>query len=168
MNNIYNNTFTFRFFLVFLIFIFGKNVIAQTSITGKVTDADTGEDMIAANVMLTKNGVFIQGATTNIDGIYNFKVDAGMYDLEVSYTGYPTIRITEVLIVENQSTTVDVSLKVGQFHFGCGGLIAYIIPLLKQDETSTELTTTSDKIRNLPTRNINGISSITPGVSFTQ
>jgi len=45
MNIFYNNKHTFRISLVFLIFIFGENAIAQTSITGKISDKDTSEDM---------------------------------------------------------------------------------------------------------------------------
>lgn len=169
MNVFYNNKHTFRFFLFFLIFLFGRNGIAQTSITGKVTDGNTGEEMIAVNVMVEKDGVIIQGETTDIDGNYSIRVDAGIYDLVFSYTGYPTKKIEGVVVGEAEVKVVNVKLEfyVGAIIY-CPILVAYKIPLIEQDKTSTGITITSEQIRNLPTRNINEIISITPGLSLTQ
>ena len=159
-----------RVLVISLIFLFGKNGIAQTSICGKVTDKDTGEEMIAANIVVTKNGNFIQGETTDIDGNYSIRIDAGIYDLEISYTGYATQKITGIPLINGQAKKVDVKLNSGQMidfpivmTNGCGR-----IPLIRHDENPNKLTLTSQKIRTLPTRNINQIITITPGVSFTQ
>ena len=109
--NFYNNKYRFQFLLVFLIFILGKNVIAQTAITGKVSDKETGEEMIAANIIVTKNAIFVTGETTDIDGNYIIQVDSGTYDIEVSYTGYPTQKITGIVAIEGQATKVDIQLS---------------------------------------------------------
>lgn len=169
MNSFYNNKYTFRIFSVFLIFIFGQNGIAQTGISGKVTDENTGEEMVAANIIVTKNGNFIQGETADIDGNYFVKLDAGEYDIEVSYTGYPIQKITGIIVNEGLTTKVDVQLTTDlKLQMMSIVVLNICIPIIKQDETSTGLTITSEKIRYLPTRNINEIITITPGVSFTQ
>lgn len=167
MNIFYNNKITFRIFIVFLVFIFGENGVAQTGITGKVTDKETGEEMIAANIIVTKDGVFVQGETTDIDGNYSIRVDSGIYDLEVSYTGYPTQKITGIIVNEGETTKVDVRLGfVGFINEGCI-LLGYNIPLIQQDETSTGQKIDKYNIKRQATRNINKIITITPGVSFT-
>lgn len=168
MKNIYNNKITFRVFLIFLIFIFGKNGISQTAITGKVTDTETGEEMISANIIVARNGVFIQGETTDVDGNYNIRIDPGTFDMEISYTGYATQKIAGIVVVKGKATKVNAQLKSGGEIIWFGGCGGWTIPLIRQDENPNKLKITSEKIRYLPTRNINEIITITPGVSFTQ
>jgi hypothetical protein len=72
--------------------------------------------MITANIIVTKNGIFVTGETTDIDGDYIIQVDAGTYDLEVSYPGYPTQNIKGVIVEEEQTKKVDVQLKVEGFN----------------------------------------------------
>lgn len=167
MNLFYNNKHTFQVFLVFLILFFGKNGFAQTSITGKITDKETGEEMIAANIQIYKNGNFIQGVSTDIDGNYSLRIDPGTYDVEVSYTGYTTQKITDIVAIEGWSTKLDVQIKSGGIIWvdGCG---SWTIPMIRQDRNPNKMKITSGKIRNLPTRNINEILSMAPGVSFSQ
>ena len=96
------------------------------------------------------------------------RVDPGTYDMEISYTGYRTQKITEIVVVKGQVLKVDVRIKSGAqiiYFGGCGG---WTIPLIRQDENPNKLKITSEKIKNLPTRNINQISSMAPGVSFSQ
>lgn len=144
----------------------------NSMMTGKITDKETGEEMIAANIIISKNGNFIQGVTTDIDGNYSIRVDPGNYDLEISYTGYLTKKISTILVTGDNTNVVDVELSIGGSDTfdgrGCCISWGWLIPLIKQDETTTELTITSEQIRNLPTRNINQISSMAPGVSFSQ
>ncbi len=169
MNKFYNKTFTFRFFLVILIFLFGENVFSQTGITGKVIDEDTRDEMIAANVIVSKNGVFVQGETTDIDGNYKIRLDPGIYEVEVSYTGYPTKKLADIVVNAGELKKLDVKMKIEDGIIYCYfGYEGYLIPLIKHDETSTGQTLRDEKIKNLPTRNINEIITITPGVSLTQ
>ena len=143
-------------------------VFSQTSITGKVTDKETGENMIAANIVVSKNGVFIQGETTDIDGNYSIRVDSGIYDLEISYTGYPPQKIAGVVAKHGQATIVDVQLSAGTVTLNEVVVTGYNVPLIKQDETTTGKTITSEQIRNLPTRNINSVAGKIAGTSTTQ
>ena len=153
-------------------FFFFQNITihSQTAISGKVTDKETGEEMIAANIQISQNGIFVQGATTDIDGYYYIRVDPGTYDIEVSYIGYPTQKITKIEANGGQTTKVDAQLDTSELIDKCLGcwVTYYTIPLIRQDENPSKLKITSEKIHNLPTRNINEISSMVPGVSFTQ
>lgn len=155
-----------NFLLTLSLLLVASFTFAQTSITGKISDKDTGEDMIAANIIVSKNGVFIQGETTDIDGNYSMRLDPGTYDIEVSYTGYPTQKITGVVANAGQATRVDVQLSVGAGNVMEEVVVTgYKVPLIKQDETSTGTTVTSEQIKNLPTRNINAVAAATAGAS---
>jgi hypothetical protein len=157
--------------LIWFLFFYNITIHSQTSITGKVTDKNSGEEMIAANIVVTKNGNFIQGETTDIDGSYSIRVDAGTYDMEVSYTGYTTQQVKGVMAIKGQSTKVDIqmdagifdNLEWGGFYHGC-----LLIPIIRQDENPSILKLESERIKKLPTRNINELSSMAPGVSFAQ
>ena len=60
---------------------------AQVTISGKVTDAVSGEALIGATIILEKG----QGTTTDIDGNYVFNVQPGERNLTVSYVGYQQV-----------------------------------------------------------------------------
>jgi TonB-linked SusC/RagA family outer membrane protein len=83
--------------------------LAQTgSIKGTITDAQTGEAMIGANVFLERTSY---GAATDSKGAYEIQsVLAGPYTLIVSYIGYEQYR-QSVTVRADRSVTVDVKLK---------------------------------------------------------
>lgn len=154
--------------LLFLFFlVMTASVVGQTSLTGKVTDAESGEAVPFGNVVLFKNGVFITGTETDLDGNYNFNsIDPGTYDVEVSFIGYQTQRITGIQAFAGKANRADVALEQG------GGVVLdeivvreYKVPLVEQDNTTSGGVITSDQIRNLPTRNINALAATTAGLS---
>ncbi len=80
--------------------------VENGTLRGSVFDKETGEPLIAANVILKQNGQFVSGVATNVDGLYSMKVQAGVYDLEVAYVGYQKKIINDVEIKPNQVTTL--------------------------------------------------------------
>ncbi len=74
-------------------------VFAQSSgtIQGKVTDANTGEALIGANVFVLGTQM---GTATNLDGEYQLDVPAGTYRVRVTYVSY-------------SSSTLDVTVGAG-------------------------------------------------------
>lgn len=139
---------------------------ASTSLGGKVTDQEGGEPIAFGNVVLYKNGVFTTGTETDIDGNYVFSnIDPGTYDVEVSYIGYTTQRVTGVKVLAGKSNKADVKLETGGIVLGEVVVTEYKVPLVQQDNTTSGGVITSDQIRNLPTRNINAIAATTAGLS---
>ncbi|MEO1624049.1 MAG: hypothetical protein AAFV25_02745, partial [Bacteroidota bacterium] len=54
---------------------------AQNSfLYGKVTDQETDEESIGANLVLMRQGVYVAGTATDFDGNYRMEVDKGTYD----------------------------------------------------------------------------------------
>ena len=143
------------------------SVVAQTTLTGKVTEEGTGEELISATIVVTQNRNFIQGQTTDFDGNFSIKVDPGIYDIEVSYTGFYTQRITDIKIEEGNTTKVDVQLKSGVITT-CGVYYGWVIPLITQYDNTQGIKMRSDKIKKQPTRDIREMSILTPGVTFSQ
>ncbi len=136
---------------------------AQTTLNGKVTDSATGEDLLGANVVLYKNGVVKQGAATDLDGTYSISLsDGGTYDVQVSYAGYNPQKSTGVVINTNSTTTLDFKLAPGMVLEAT--VIAYNVPLIKQDNTTAGATITSESIKRLPMRDISAMASTVAGV----
>ncbi|HFC00882.1 MAG TPA: carboxypeptidase-like regulatory domain-containing protein [Phaeodactylibacter sp.] len=168
-----NNKNTIRLFF-FFVFLFGKNgtvIFAQTQATlvGKVTDQNTTEELIGSNIIITQNGHFIKGLTTDIDGNYKTKIVPGTYDLEVSYTGYATQKTTGFIASAGHTTKVNVQMSAGQIFdvsISCGWY--FCPPLIRQNEIWTGRKIDSREIQHHSTRNINKISTLVPGVSFSQ
>ena len=84
---------------------------AQTpgvTLSGFVTDADNGESLPLASIVLTQIQL---GAASNSSGYYAVKeVPAGTYEVVISYIGYKTWRDT--LAFSDQDVRLDVALQV--------------------------------------------------------
>jgi len=79
-----------RFTLLFFIMLVSAvTAFAQTgsqSLQGVVTEQETGEPVMFANVALYKNGALVTGVQTDYDGKYSFNdIDPGTYDAKFSY-----------------------------------------------------------------------------------
>lgn len=139
--------------------IFSINGFSQTSLAGKVTDAETGEPILFGNVILYKGGNFLTGVSTDIDGFYNFaNMDPGTYDVEFQYTNYKTTRINGMVVYGGQSNRLDNQLESGSSDEVI--VIDYKVLFIKQDH-STCCGLTSEQLKKLPTRNITAIRATT-------
>jgi len=94
-----------------LMALFVPAAFAQTgTVTGTVTDAETGETIPGANVALTEIN---RGAATNPDGEYVISsVVPGTYTLRVSFVGYSAFE-AEIVVRANETTTQDAALEAG-------------------------------------------------------
>lgn len=134
----------------------------STVLTGNVTDGS--EALIGATVKVLRGTDFVRGSITDYNGDYRIQLDPGTYDVEFSYTGFQAQRISGVRVLQGQITSQNVimsnSTVLEQVE-----IVAYKVPLIQQDQTSSGQTLTSDQIKNLPTRNINTIVATTVGAS---
>lgn len=137
-----------------------------SSLKGKVTDEETGEVLIGASVVLSKNGVFVNGAATDFDGNYELMVKPGKYDLKVSYTGYPEKNITEITLFAEQNLSLNISLEYDPNSITICGTPDWKIPLIEMENTTSGNTITSDQIRNQSIKEIKELIINTPGISI--
>jgi len=88
------------------------DVSAQTTtgkVSGRVTDAQTGEALPGANVVLVGTR---QGATSNVNGEYFIiNISPGTYTLQGSLVGYQSVSVSNAFVNIDRTTTVDFALK---------------------------------------------------------
>ncbi len=102
------------YFVLFLTLGIVTHLFAQKqtgSIRGKVTDTETGEPLIGANVFLKQTG---QGTVTDLDGNFVLRdVPPGPYDVECTYLGYKKQRVVGVVVKEDGIKLVYFRLSAG-------------------------------------------------------
>lgn len=95
-----------------LIVFFSTLLLSQAQqkgkISGKVEDAATSEELIGVAVGI-KGSSF--GANTDIEGNYLLTLDPGTYTVVVSYVGYKTKEITEVIVKAGEVTSLHISME---------------------------------------------------------
>ncbi len=79
--------------------------VGQRTITGVITDAESNDPLIGANVIIKGTGT---GTITDIDGTYSLEIPDGTETLVISYTGY----IDQVIVV-GTNNTINVALAPG-------------------------------------------------------
>ena len=104
-----------KFHLLLLGFFFLSNFLAaQTpmqTLRGAVTDAANARPLPGATVVLLETEAKT-GSTTSESGSYRFeKLPVGRYRMQVSYVGYETVIIAEVLVEAGRETVQDVQLQ---------------------------------------------------------
>ena len=83
-----------------------STALAQRTISGTVTDADSGDPLIGANVLVVGTSV---GTVTDIDGKYSLNAPSDAKQVEISYTGYATQTVEM-----GASNVMDFTLAVGE------------------------------------------------------
>ena len=95
----------FSIAMIIAVFSFSQ----EGTIRGTITDGDTGEPLMFTSVFIKDtNPPF--GAQTDLDGNYEIRIPEGLYTLEVSYVGYASKTITDVMVKENEVTILDFSM----------------------------------------------------------
>ena len=93
-------------FIIALFLMLSVSVLAQSTLSGTVEDAASGEKLIGANVYIKALNT---GSTTNANGKYEIaNVPKGTYEITVSYLGY--LSKVEVVFV-NADLLMNVQLK---------------------------------------------------------
>lgn len=138
----------------------------QGRIKGKIVDAQTGEPLAFANVVLESDGKVVAGASTDYDGNYIFQnVAAGYYDLKVIYIGYQTSFTKGLFVNNDQIRFYDVSMENSQEQLSDVVISAYSVPLIDSDNTVSGGTVTAEEIHKIPNRNANAFASEVGGVT---
>ena len=81
-----------------------------------------------ANVVVELNGTIIAGAVADFDGKYTIKpIDPGKYTVKISFIGFATKEISDVLITSNKITFVNAALKTESSVIGEVELVEYVV-----------------------------------------
>lgn len=154
-----------RFIGVLWIVLISQFSSAQTSLAGFITDAKTGDLIIIASVSLFQNDIVVKRVETDFDGLYLFsKIKPGVYNVEVSYIGYTSTMVVDVIIKENWANRLNVVISEAVLMDDIV-IKDYVVPLIDLDESSQGMTVTDKSISSLPTRGVSDIATTAAGIS---
>ena len=98
------NLFTLTLFLAFFTTLSAQDT---GTVAGKVIEAESGFEVIGGNVSIIGTD---RGTVTDLDGTYQLEVAAGTYTIEISYIGFATQQISDVIVTAGTVTPLDVQL----------------------------------------------------------
>ncbi|MCO6498991.1 MAG: carboxypeptidase regulatory-like domain-containing protein [Vicingus serpentipes] len=141
--------------------------VGQGTIKGKMVDKANGEPLPFANIVVLKGGSQIAGTMTDFDGKYTIPaLPPGQYTLQATYVGYQPIKVDNIAVNGGKITFVP-DIKASQ---GAGvdldefEVIAYEVPLIDKDQTSSGGTITREDIAKMPGRSAASIAQTVGGV----
>ena len=148
-----------QYLLLILSFFTAVTYAQNTTISGSVIDANTGEPLIGASIVYGKG----MGIAADYDGNFMFSVPSGERKITVSYVGYQ--QQSKSVKAEGNSVTVKFKLKPIQL-----SEVHIVGDVAKDRETPVAFTTVSLKKVNeeLASQDIPMILNSTPGVYATQ
>ncbi len=144
-------------------------VLAQTTISGNVTDGDNGDPLIGASVIIQGTTT---GTITDINGNYSLKSDTPLpWTLEISYTGYSD----QTMQVSSATSSANVNMS-----YDAVGLDQVVISASRRAEKVTEAVASvsvlgSDRVDVTPLgsdvseviRNVPGVNIVRSGTQYS-
>ncbi|MBN1348300.1 TonB-dependent receptor [candidate division KSB1 bacterium] len=145
---------------------------ATGKISGRITDARTGEALSVAEVLLTHIYVGNQavemsppkGAAADMDGRFVLlNVNPGKYNVQVRMMGYTSKIIPGVRVSINRTTPLNVSLDPTVIE---GEAVTVTAPrdLIKRDMTSSIKTVSADDMEKFNLESVGAVVQLQPGV----
>ena len=141
-------------YLSLLIFFFSSFSVISQSISGIVTDKETGDPLIGVNVILSNTN----GTTTNLDGLFNLEVKNQEDEITFKYIGYETIKRKILwhkslkLNIEMEPVSQEIStvvISAGKFEQKIEEItvsMEVISPSLIENKNTTNIETAVDQI----------------------
>jgi outer membrane receptor protein involved in Fe transport len=161
----------FKFFLatfsilISCVLIGGVPLHAGTTgkISGRVTDAETGEGLPGANVVVEGTTL---GAATDVNGNYTIlNVPPGVYAVAFSFVGYQGVRVKETRVSVDFTTSLNAKMKATAVEVGAVEVIGERQPLVRQDLTNTTVAVNSETIESLPVDAVQDVVRLQSGVT---
>lgn len=137
-------------------------IFAQTGkIVGKATDAQTGEALIGANVIIAGTNL---GAATDVNGDFLIlNVPPGSYTLIARYVGYREVRLENIKVSVNLTTEANFQLPSETYQTETVVVVAPK-PLINKNVTNQTSIVRAEDLENLPVRGINAVVALQAGV----
>lgn len=135
---------------------------AQTGkIVGNVTDLETGEALIGANVIVEGTQL---GAATDVQGDFLIlNVPPGTYTLVGKFIGYKSQSVSNVKVSVNLTTEANFSLAPETYETELVTVVAPK-PLINKNITNTTSIVRAEDMENLPIRGVNAVVAQQGGI----
>jgi hypothetical protein len=138
-------------------------LLAQSTgkVVGKVTDRETGEALIGANIIIEGTNF---GAATDVNGTYVIlNVPVGTYTLRCSYVGYTNVTIHNIGVSSGLTSERNFQLPSTAVQVQPVEITAER-PLINKSATNAVRITRSEDIQNLAVRGVGNIVALQAGV----
>ena len=151
----------------------GQALASSGKISGVVTDAESGEPLPGANIVIQgvwRNGQIIplqhlQGAATDMDGYYFIiNIQPEVYAIKASMMGYESKQVVGVKVDFNRTITLDFALRPTIIQ-GQEVTVTAKKEVVQLDVSSSQLTVTRQESENMPVTDIQEVLNLSPGVS---
>ena len=130
-------------------------------IAGKVTDKTTGESLIGVNVVV---GGTTLGASTDLDGNFAIlNVPPGTYTVTASMVGYTSIRVSDVRVNIDLTTTVDFALSEAAIELGEVIEVVAERSLVQKDLTAKTAVVDAEQLSVLPVTEVSEVLELQAG-----
>lgn len=135
-------------FTVFALLLSASAYAQSGTLTGQITDAETGEPLIGATVYIESIN---RGTQSDVDGNYTVSgIDAGTYTVSYRYVGYETLN--EVVEIGSGTVTRNVELSVDVVGLDEFVVSGYAVQQ-KREVTGAISTVSSDDLENVSLQN---------------
>jgi hypothetical protein len=146
----------------------GGPVAAQQTtgrIQGRVTDAQTGQPLVGASVIVVGTNY---GNITNEEGYYFINnVPAGVHDIQAQFLGYRTVVVEAQRVLAGQTADVSFELTPEALALEAITVQGERNPLVPRDQTQTKAIITSEVIDAVPVEDVRDVVALQPGVVET-
>lgn len=150
--------------IIAIYLLFQISLFAGTTgkLAGTIKDAQTGEPLIGANIIIEGTNF---GAATNTNGEFVIlNISPGKYNVKFSFIGYETILMQDVTIIVDQTTTLSVKLNPETIQVD-EVVVTARTPLIQKDVTSSIAVITREQIEALPVTKFTELLRLQAGVT---
>jgi len=131
-------------------------------ISGKVIDAATGSPLPGANILVEGTAL---GAASDLDGSYFIiNIPPGTYAINTSMIGFQKMRVENVKVAADQTTTMDFKLKETVLELGEAITVVAEQPLIQKDLTATASSVAAEEIQLMPVESMQDILQLQAGI----
>lgn len=149
--------------ILFLIAVINLTSAAETGkIAGRVLDATKNEPLVGVNVIVEGTEL---GAATDASGRYLItNIPVGTYSVNASYVGYQPVTVTGVLVLPDQTATVDFKLRPTTIEITDLVVITAERPVYIRTAVSTTRPIAAEEFNRLPVITLTQLVGMQAGV----
>ncbi|MBV6511348.1 MAG: hypothetical protein FMNOHCHN_00828 [Ignavibacteriaceae bacterium] len=152
--------------LLILLFLFLPGILfaQKGKISGKVTDARTGEELIGVNILVVGTNI---GAASDVSGRYSIiNVTPGIVEISASLLGYGKVTVSDVEVFVDRTTTVNIKLSEETIQIE-QVVVKAEKPKIIKDQTSTSSSLSEAQIKTAPVEGLRGQLDLNAGFQKT-
>ncbi|MBN2365061.1 MAG: TonB-dependent receptor [Calditrichaeota bacterium] len=147
-----------------LLFFLVASLLAGTTgkIAGFIRDKDNKEPLIGVNIQLQGTNM---GAATDAEGFFFItNIPPGKYVLQITYIGYTTVQVENVIVTVDHTTEVNMELEASSIELDETITVIAERPLIQKDATSRRSIVEGNQISDiLPVNTVQGVLALQAG-----